>query len=220
MTNIYGSGVYAYLARARRQLDAGEHDALFYAALELRCGIESRIRQYLEARHEMSKHKKKNAWKLTESERELAKVFRVGRTVVELILTTPAIAGEVRLFHTPIGPELAKAGSQLDDLRHSAKTDRDYVDPWWLTTRKRLEDTFTALELASCGTLLAPPTIPRDGRTFHMNAFYHNSNPMRITIESFARLPRGTRTNMSVRYHETIPSYAEPFLNRWEADVA
>ena len=37
-----------YLSRARICLDEGSNRFLFYAAFELRCGIEARMREYLE----------------------------------------------------------------------------------------------------------------------------------------------------------------------------
>lgn len=45
----YSVNSKAYLNRARRQLDENTKEALFYAAFELRCGIESRLLQYWEA---------------------------------------------------------------------------------------------------------------------------------------------------------------------------
>jgi hypothetical protein len=59
MASVYGADVYAYLVRARGQLDSQGYDALFYAAFELRCAVESRLQQYLNAREDIAKHKKK-----------------------------------------------------------------------------------------------------------------------------------------------------------------
>ena len=41
MESVYGTDVYAYLVRARQQLDSRRSDGLFYAAFELRCAVES-----------------------------------------------------------------------------------------------------------------------------------------------------------------------------------
>jgi hypothetical protein len=45
----YGIHARDYLTRARLRLDEQSPAGLFYAAFELRCGIESRLRQYIEA---------------------------------------------------------------------------------------------------------------------------------------------------------------------------
>ncbi len=110
MTVDYGTDVYACLVRARRQLDSSSSESLFYAALELRGAIESRLQQYLDARVDIARSKKKG-WKILNSELELSKIFDDARTVVEVTLTASTLPGELRLFHTPIGPDLARAGA-------------------------------------------------------------------------------------------------------------
>lgn len=45
----YGTHSKDYLTRARQRLDEGSPESLFYAAFELRCGIEARLQQYEEA---------------------------------------------------------------------------------------------------------------------------------------------------------------------------
>ena len=97
MPSVYGTDVYAYLVRARQQLDTRSNERLFYAAFELRCAVESRLQQYLNAREDIAKRKKKG-WRIAASEMELSKVFKDGRTIVELQLTT-ADVGELRLFY-------------------------------------------------------------------------------------------------------------------------
>jgi hypothetical protein len=215
---IYGCDVYAYLVRARRQLDRNENEALFYSAFELRCGIEARLQQYLDARIDIAEHKKKG-WKLAASEKELAKAFKRGFGVAEVILSAPEVVGVAHLFHTPVRPSLVKAGEQLGDFLHAIKTDRAHSDQWWTHLRKRLEQTFQSLELASLGTSLAPPMKSPDGRSIHINAFYHKTNFVSSTVEALARLPKGSRTTMNVRYHLSLPDHAHLYFNRWRVDL-
>ena len=59
-----------YLQRARKRLDSGTPDALFHAAFELRCGIEARMQQYLEAQEHISESLKVS----THTLRDLQKV--------------------------------------------------------------------------------------------------------------------------------------------------
>ena len=51
-----------YAARARARLDEDSHASLFYAAFELRCGIEARLQEYLHAQRDVSK-KAKKGWR-------------------------------------------------------------------------------------------------------------------------------------------------------------
>lgn len=217
MDSLYGTDVYAYLVRARRQLDTGDQGSLFYAAFELRCAIESRLQQYLDAREDIAKHKKKG-WKLAPSELELAKAFRDKRTIVELILTA-SDAGELRLFYTPVRKSLVTAGERLGDLLHRAKSDLDDEDPWWSTTRNSLEETFTELEFASAGTLLAPPMMSRDGRNVYMHSFFHRSHPRSKVFDRFTALPQGTQVNSRIHFHSVLPEDAVSLLNSWRYDL-
>jgi hypothetical protein len=49
VTDDYGISSRDYLARARGELVSGRPERLFYAAFELRAGIEQRLHEYLEA---------------------------------------------------------------------------------------------------------------------------------------------------------------------------
>ena len=61
----YGVHSESYLERARKRLDEGTLEGLFYAALELRCGVEARLHQYLEAYKRIAL-KKKRKWRIPE----------------------------------------------------------------------------------------------------------------------------------------------------------
>ena len=217
MTPVYGTDVYAYLVRAREQLDSQRCDRLFYAALELRCAVESRLQQYLDAREDIAKHKKKG-WRIAGSEMELSKVFKDGRTIVELQLSEAA-AGRLRLFYTPVSKTLVSAAERLGDLLHHRKTDLDPTDIWWQKTRSFLEETFTGLEFASAGTLLAPPMKSADGRSVYVKSFFHRSNPQNDTFDKFVRLSKGTYMDSRIHLHSALPEDAPQLLNSWRCDV-
>ena len=51
----YAIGSRDYLARARRRSSEGSAEALFYAALEVRSGVEARMQEYLEAQQHVSR---------------------------------------------------------------------------------------------------------------------------------------------------------------------
>jgi hypothetical protein len=217
MPSVYGTDVYAYLVRARQQLDTESSERLFYAAFELRCAVESRLQQYLNAREDIAKHKKKG-WRIAASEMELSKVFKDGRTIVELQLTV-ADVGEVRLFYTPVRKLLVSAAQRLGDLLHHRQADLDEADVWWKKTRDFLEDTFAELEFASAGTLLAPPMMSKDRRRVHMQSFFHRSNPQNDMLDRLVALPRGTYLNSRIHLHSSLPEHATSLLNSWRMDV-
>jgi len=217
MPSVYETDVYAYLVRARQQLDTRSDKRLFYAAFELRCAVESRLQQYLNAREDIAKRKKKG-WRIAASEMELSKVFKDGRTIVEVQLTVADI-GELRLFYTPVRKVLVSSAERLGDLLHHRKADLDEADAWWKITRDFLEDTFAELEFASAGTLVAPPMMSGDKRQVHVQSFFHRSNPQNDMFDRFVALPRGTYMNSRVHLHSSLPERATSLLNSWRVDV-
>ena len=79
---IYHISSYDYLERARERFAEGSLQALFYAALELRCGIEQRIREYSNVQKQISR-KIQNGWRITHLGRDLNKVFKARNMVIE-----------------------------------------------------------------------------------------------------------------------------------------
>jgi hypothetical protein len=72
----------AYLDRARRCLDEGSREGVFYAAFELCCGTESRLQQYLDPRKDIARHRKQG-WKIIGSSCELDRQLGLGDTIYE-----------------------------------------------------------------------------------------------------------------------------------------
>lgn len=77
MSDSYNVDIFHYLRRARKKLDSGVPDDLFYSAFELRCALESRLQDYLDARDDIAKRKKKG-WKIAVSSRALEEAFEEG----------------------------------------------------------------------------------------------------------------------------------------------
>ena len=77
----YGLHARDYLARACACLAEGSRAALFYAAFELRCGIEARLQQYLEAQREKTR-KIKQGWRIAKLARHVERRFKTGDKVV------------------------------------------------------------------------------------------------------------------------------------------
>jgi hypothetical protein len=169
------------------------------------------------AREDIAKHKKKG-WRLAASQMELGKIFNDGRTIVELQLSAIAV-GEVRLFYTPVRKDTVSAGERLGDLLHHHRGTLDYDDDWWKTTRTFLEKTFSDVEFAAAGTLLAPPMRSPDRRQVYVKSFFHQSNPQNNALGRFTTLPPGTEMNSRITLHSVLPDYAAPLLNSWRYDL-
>ena len=73
-TMTYAVSPQEYLARARQRLISNDPSSLFYAAFELRCCVESRQADYLDAL-EFYRGKKAKHWKVGDTSRRLLHVW-------------------------------------------------------------------------------------------------------------------------------------------------
>lgn len=148
-----------YLHRARGLLDDGRVESLFYAAFELRCGIEARLHEYLDAQAHIAEQER-NGWRVEKLSAGLKRAFQGEAGVVELRVIDRDTEGELLvLYYTPVDPALRSASQALDVLLHAARKGREEDDPWWGKKREQLENTFARLEEANKGTLLGPPLM-------------------------------------------------------------
>jgi hypothetical protein len=167
MSHSYNIDSISYLRRARARLDEGTREGLFYAAFELRCGTESRLQDYLDARDDIAK-RKKEGWRIMGSAKELDRILRLGDTVFEACILDEHGECAFALYYTPITARLRKAaGGRLHELLHAMKTSFGDGNRWWSDTRSFLEQIYFDLALANKGTLLAPMMRSRDGKTVH-----------------------------------------------------
>src|SRR3989442_3646133 len=98
----YGVRSRDYLRRSRHRLDDGTPDGILDAALELRCGIESRIQLYLAAQTETDKLRK-DGWKVAVLGKELERRFKLGEKTIHI----QVLSGDGNVviddwFYTPV----------------------------------------------------------------------------------------------------------------------
>lgn len=211
MARSYDIDSIGYLRRARARLSEGTHEALFYAAYELRCGTESRLQDYLEARADIAK-KKKKGWQIMDSAKELDRAIRLGDKIAEASIIDSDGAIIVAAFYTPVSSRLREtAGARLHNLLHAMKTPFDNDDRWWADSRTFLEQIYADLELSSKGTLVGPMMRAPNGKAFDMMLSIRHDSPIADKVSLFGQV--GTVAKIRIRYHDSLPNYATPFLN-------
>ena len=88
---IYSVTSHAYLERMKARMNEGTDEALFYAALELRCGVEARMREYVEAIDGIPESEKKQ-WHVAKLGRSLETAYRTGDKVMNFVFTSEKTA--------------------------------------------------------------------------------------------------------------------------------
>jgi hypothetical protein len=160
MDEEYRVHARAYLDRARTALSAGTATHLFYAAFELRAGIEVRLQEYLEHQSHVPSGRKRD-WQNSKLGATASKAFQLERVARVRILAPGSVKPLWTVFYTPVTPELQVLGERLGVYLH-AQRDQAVLDPsWWGTLRTTLEFGCALLSEATAGTLLGPPLINR-----------------------------------------------------------
>lgn len=126
----YSVSSRAYLTRANRRLRDQTHEALFYAALELRCCVEARQEEYATAL-EFLKTKVK-PWKIGKTAMTLEGVFE-SKKIAHITLSFDG-SQQFDLYYTPVSKKLYGAAERLGSLLHRMETFKTDSDPFWTAT--------------------------------------------------------------------------------------
>jgi hypothetical protein len=200
-TSVYGIHARDYLARARSRLDEKTPEGLFYAAFELRCGVESRLQQYLEAHEETQRHGKRG-WRIPELANDLAKHFDTGDKVIRVVAIDATATVVISFLYTPVTQPLRSAAGRLGGLLHSQARHHAPKDPWWGETSDFLEESWRLLSDATQGNLLGAPLQNRKSRQFH---FISEPRPGELLPESPGSLV-GQTMLIHVSYLDSVPT--------------
>jgi hypothetical protein len=197
----YDSSPHGYLARAKQRLCERTHEALFYAAFELRCCVESRQDWYADAIEHL--RVKITPWKIGQTAKRLENVFD-SQKISHL---TFGLKGndKFEFYYTPVTKKLYKNAEKLGEFLHCMRTHKiDDDDAFWPTTRIFIEGVYRDAWIACHGTLLVPPLFQGKTRALH---------PIKIeryTEELIAWMDRahqeGTQIVLKVKYLDKAPT--------------
>ena len=172
----YHIDAWSYVERAQKQLqlfDAGNPESLFYAALELRIGIEARLIKGINDLLKANKRSEKEIKRYSPESilKQLAKIDVDALKPLTLTISIPGSQMATVLQYTPVTPELAKDWGRVSNLLHYMFFETNSA--WY--TKRRLQPEFKEMSLvdyrhllgevaqrldkASSGDLLAPPAF-------------------------------------------------------------
>jgi hypothetical protein len=149
----YSVSSRAYLARANQRLREQTLESLFYAALELRCCVETRQEEYATALDFLKT--KVKPWKIGKTAMTLERVFE-SKQIAHITLSFDD-SRQFDLYYTPVQGKLYGAAERLGALLHRMEAFKADTDPFWTMTRTELQNIYREAWLACQGTLLTPP---------------------------------------------------------------
>jgi len=195
---VYHTSSYDYLERARERFAEGSHQALFYAALELCCGIEQRMREYLSVQKQISR-KIQKGWQITHLGRDLNKVFKARNKVIEFTIVDETKGDPIIiLYYTPVTPELQTIGDKLGNYLHAMREYQPEESDWWEDFKWLLKRGIKGLEGATKGNLMGIPLINPKTNELTMHTQFERNDSLFEKLS--AVLKETQQMNFRVRY--------------------
>lgn len=146
-----------YLNRAKILLHRDDLASRFYAAFELRSGIEARLQEYVEAHKEKVGLKKLN-WRIADLVKDLEKAFKHGEKIIALTFIDKSTSESIaRVYYTPVPASLQTLGGKMGGYLHAMLKYRPPNDSWWKELDSCLKEACDQLQCATYGALLGPP---------------------------------------------------------------
>lgn len=194
----YDFSARGYLERAKANLQKDDPQYIFYAAFEMRCGVERRMQEYLYAWPHIPE-KQKTDWEIGKLGKAVEKHFILRDKYQEwsvFDLETGQIAAV--LYYTPVTKALRINAGKLGNYLHSPVINGDQ-SVWWTEFRLLLDEMANQLETAVTGTLLGPamhkggPTsinlISEVVRDFDVSKIGAAGENMTVKIDYLSALP-------------------------------
>ncbi len=191
----YDVSARGYLNRARSLLAQGGEANKFYAAFELRAGLERRISEHL-GEWDHVPNRAKRSWKIGDLDQAARKAFHNHAHVADL--TFSAGESRVRFLYTPVRSEGRKAAETLNQYLHAQKANRSLDQKWWLSFRDALQLAEEELRFAVTGTLLGPAMLGKTNQVQMMSEIVGDAPPAvladgRQSMRCDSRLSSGNR---------------------------
>ncbi|MCG8291981.1 hypothetical protein [Pseudomonas entomophila] len=166
----FSRGAKSHLARGLDLYAKGEFqpEFLFYSALELRFGIESRLREYIEYQEHVSL-KKKRGWQISELNRTVEAAFSGCVSEVHVIAHSNNYP-VMKWRYTPVTPELQGIGEKLGGYLHAPKANDLVSSEQWREFDSLLKRGFELLKYACEGSLLGVPLIDSESKLYTLNS--------------------------------------------------
>jgi len=200
----------SFVARAEELLATGKKANLFYAALEVRMGIEARLQTYVHAHEEISRQVR-NGWKISELSKTLERSGKWATLVSEVEVISQGTGGSLsKLHYVPVSAELRQIGARLGDFLHYREGPVTRDESWWARLLETVERGVRDLRVCAQATLLGPPLVNKaDASKVDLKMEFHPDDPRFAALSALAE--GNARITLKVSYF-TVSEFYE--LNR------
>ncbi len=197
----YSTTSSSYLDRAKVHLEVGTEAALIYAALELRCGVEARLKEYIETIDHIPKNQKKE-WAVAKLGRSIESAYKTGDKIMIFTIHFPEDGEQLQLMYTPVTKRLRELAERFGDYLHAPRDEAVKNTVWWGQLRNLLQEAYPLLMLANGGDLIGLPLIHLPTKRMNVRTVIKNEDPRSKLLTRFTQ---GATHTVSVIYIDPIP---------------
>lgn len=208
----YGNSTEAYIERIGKLRKAGTDAEILYAALELRCGIEARLRENVAQLKTASKAQRRE-YRASKLGKTLEGAFESGDKMMVLFVVCDELNVRVPLNYFPVSSRLQKIHDELGDFLHHPLWKEGEVEAWWGRLRQLVKEGYGGLQMAAAGELLAMPV--NAAGEWHLAVKLDDADPRRAILE---KIFDGTRKYRFEPY--TIAPVGRPTFYEAEKEPA
>lgn len=144
----------SYLSRAKKLLRSDDKADHIYAALELRCGVEARLKEHAAVAVGISKSHLAH-YEIRKLSRTVQEAFGLGDTFLTVFLEL-ADGRTGQFLYAPVTSQLQTIAARLGDYLHALPHERVVADGFWENLRIQLTEGCGLLELACSSDVLRP----------------------------------------------------------------
>ena len=146
----------SYLARAQALRRTGDKASLIYAALELRCGVEARLKQHASVAAGVTKGQAEQ-WEIKKVARTLEQAFGLDDTIL-LVFINFEDGRSCQFTYAPVSVRLQEIAKRCGDYLHAVRPERASSPTFWKDLRSMITEGCGLLEMA-CSSEILLPTI-------------------------------------------------------------
>ena len=166
----------AYIARIRERLEEPRLEFALYAALELRCAVEGRMKQYLEPLSHIPKAHKKE-WSVAKLGKNINSAFKIKEQIATFTICLTDPPEMIELRYIPVSSRLQDIANKLGDYLHFPNEEKLASPEWGEALRALVHEGLAWLDFAASGELMGVPLINRKTRETNLQIAFASDDP-------------------------------------------
>ena len=194
-----------YLSRAKERLEANSPADLFYAALELRCFVEARQDEYLEAQKKYARSVPK-AWKTSDQGKALDKIFDSEK--IQHLVYVFDDDMEFDFYYMPVTAALRNGAERLSNLIHAQMEPRHPDSDWWVEKKNEIVRLYRLAWFCCQGNIASPAMLRKGAAIGDFTAIFRDGRGLDIV----PRMVPGVIFRLKVEYPLMPP-------NSWKCNL-